>query len=122
MVYAKIQFPYRKQKRDIMNLRKLFGKRLKEVRSKANITQSELAEKTGIDAKHLSCIETGHSFPKADLIEKFSKELNIEVTDLLNLRHLKSSDEIKREINALISTAPEDDLRRIYKIITAYFK
>ena len=105
-----------------MNLRKLFGKRLKEVRTKANITQAALAEKTGIDAKHISCIETGHSFPKADLIEKFSQELNIDIPELFNLTYIKPKNEIINDINALINTAPESDLRRIYKIITAYFK
>ena len=122
MVYTKIIFPYRNQERNIMNLRKSFGKRLKEVRSKANITQSELAEKTGIDAKHISCIETGHSFPKADLIEKFSQELDIEIPDLFNLNYLKSKDDLINEINTLLSSASEDDTKRIYKIITAYFK
>lgn len=51
-----------------MNLKKDFGKRIKELRCKKGITQYQLAELVGIDPKHISHIETGRSFPKADLI------------------------------------------------------
>ena len=51
-----------------MNIKKDFGQRIKELRNKKGITQYQLAEMTGIDPKHMSHIETGRSFPKADLI------------------------------------------------------
>ena len=46
----------------------IIGDRIKELRTKNKLTQFELAEAVGIDAKHLSHIETGRSFPKAILI------------------------------------------------------
>jgi len=52
-----------------MSLKKDFGKRLKEIRTKRGLTQFKLAEIVEIDAKHMSLIETRRSFPKADLIE-----------------------------------------------------
>ena len=52
-----------------MNLKKDFGKRLKELRTQKGITQYQLAEMSGIDPKHMSHIETGRSFPKADLMK-----------------------------------------------------
>ena len=55
-----------------MNIKKDFGLRIKELRNKKRITQYQLAELVGIDPKHMSHIETGRSFPKADLIEKFA--------------------------------------------------
>ena len=77
-----------------MNLKKDFGLRLKELRNKSGITQYQLAEITGIDPKHISHIETGRSFPKADLIEKFAKALGIDYTDLFQTQYLKSKKEM----------------------------
>ncbi len=66
-----------------MSLKKDFGKRLKEIRQKRGFTQFQLAEMAEIDAKHMSHIETGRSFPKADLIEKFANILNVEYNTFL---------------------------------------
>ena len=41
----------------------LLGKRIKELRKKLNISQQELAEKINVDARNLSNIECGISFP-----------------------------------------------------------
>ena len=39
-----------------MNIKKLLGKRIKELRKNKGITQEALSEKAGIDSKHLSRI------------------------------------------------------------------
>lgn len=46
-----------------MNIKKLLGKRIKELRKNKGITQEALSEKAGIDSKHLSRIECGVNFP-----------------------------------------------------------
>lgn len=104
------------------DLRKNFGTRIKELRTKKKLTQFQLAEKVGIDAKHLSHIETGRSFPKETLIENFASELDIEIPELFNFSYIKSSNEIITEIINLLNNLPEQDLQKIYKIITAYLK
>lgn len=100
-----------------MNIKKDFGLRIKELRNKKGITQYQLAELVGIDPKHMSHIETGRSFPKADLIEKFANALNIEYQEFFQTEHLNSKDFIIKKITTIINALPEKEVQFIYKII-----
>lgn len=46
----------------IWNIKVLLGKRIREYRLKHGLTQFQLAEKLGIDDKHLSRIELGKKY------------------------------------------------------------
>lgn len=100
-----------------MDLKKDFGLRLKELRNKRGITQLKLAEIVEIDPKHMSHIETGRSFPKADLIEKFAKALNVDYTKLFNTEHLQDRAILLEKIITLLNKSNDDELKNIYKII-----
>lgn len=103
-----------------MNIKKDFGLRIKELRNKKGITQYQLAEMTGIDPKHMSHIETGRSFPKADLIEKLANALKIEYTELFQTEHLQERKVLLNKINNSLEKAKDNDLRVIYKLISSY--
>lgn len=103
-----------------MNIKKDFGQRIKELRNKKGITQYQLAEMTGIDPKHMSHIETGRSFPKADLIEKFANALDIEYTQLFQTEHLQNRDVLLDKINDNLTKVSDKDLQIIYKLIAVY--
>lgn len=103
-----------------MNIKKDFGQRIKELRNKKGITQYQLAEMTGIDPKHMSHIETGRSFPKADLIEKFANALDIDYTELFQTEHLQDRDVLLDKINDNLTKVSDKDLQIIYKLIAAY--
>lgn len=62
-------------------LRVKFGKRLRELRLGAKLTQSVLAEQVGISVDHIGLIERGLRAPSFDVIEKLSQILEIEVFD-----------------------------------------
>lgn len=100
-----------------MDLKKDFGLRLKELRSKKGITQYQLAELVEIDPKHMSHIETGRSFPKADLIEKFAKALDVNYTDLFRTEHLNERKQIIKQLNKYISKSTDEELKLVYKIV-----
>ena len=99
-----------------MGIKKDFGLRLKELRSKRGITQSQLAEMVKIDPKHMSHIETGRSFPKADLIEKFAESLKIDYTEFFNTKHLQNRSDILKNLNSIIDDMTDKDLKNLYKI------
>lgn len=103
-----------------MEFKKNFGVRIKELRIKKGLTQAELSELVGIDAKHMSHIETGRSFPKADLIEKLSTQLNTSTTSMFFFPHLKPKKELVKEINQMLHKADDCDVKRLYRMIVAY--
>ena len=60
-----------------MNIKKLFGKRIKEIRTRLYLTQEELAERIGISAKSLSQIELGNNFISAENLSAICSTLKI---------------------------------------------
>ena len=59
-----------------------FGKKLKELRKSKGYTQQILAEKAGIDEKHLSRIENGKYFPSYLTLNKLLNALGTSVTQM----------------------------------------
>ena len=100
-----------------MNIKEQLGLRIKELRLKNGLKQSELAEKVNIATKHQSCIETGKNYPSADLIEKYARVFRLEPAEILNISHKKDISLIVKEINYMLKNANEDELRLIYKLI-----
>lgn len=100
-----------------MNIKKDFGLRIKELRNKKGMTQYELAEMVAIDPKHISHIETGRSFPKADLIEKFATAFGVDYTEFFKTEHLQDRKYLTEKINIIIKNATNEDLRKILKIL-----
>lgn len=100
-----------------MDLKKRLGKRIQELRMKNVLKQSELAEKVGIATKHQSCIETGKNFPSSDLIERYAEIFKIDTADLLMIQYDKSKSVLIKEINNLLNSASDNDVKKIHKII-----
>ena len=59
-----------------MNIKKLFGQKIKEKRISLGLTQEVLAEKIGISPKSLSQIELGNNFVSAENLEAICLALN----------------------------------------------
>ena len=101
-----------------MSLKKDFGLRLKELRNKKGITQYQLAEIVDIDPKHISHIETGKSFPKADLIEKLAKALDIDYKNLFfSTDNTKNHRILLNKVCELLKQSTYEELVIIYKLI-----
>lgn len=74
-----------------MNLNKI-ANFIKLKRKELGITQEELAEKLFVTEKAISRWETGRGTPDISLLLPLSKELNIDVSELLNGKENKKSD------------------------------
>ena len=60
------------------DIKKLFGKRIKELRTKQGLTQEQLAEMIEVGERNLSKIECGNVFVKASTIAKLINALQVE--------------------------------------------
>ncbi len=100
-----------------MELRKRFGKRIRELRRKAGFTQAEFAEHVGIATKTQSSIECGINFPKVQQIESYARVLNLDVADILDLSDTpKVEENYLVSLNDLISKANDKQVERIYRL------
>lgn len=56
---------------------KIFGLRVRELRKKSKLTQSELAEKIGLSTNFIGMVERGERNTSVDKIFKLAKAFNI---------------------------------------------
>ena len=62
-----------------------FGNKILELRTKLNLSQTELAEKIGVTNKAVSKWETGKSKPTTNAIQKLASLFKIDIDELLCL-------------------------------------
>ena len=60
-----------------------FGENLREARKKANLTQKQVAEKSGLHVNYVARIERGEENPSYEAIEKIIKALKIKSSEVL---------------------------------------
>ena len=104
----------------IMDIKILLGRRIREYRTKAGLTQSQLAEKIGIDDKHLSNIERGKNMPNPTILCALAELFSIEIKDLFEFGHLQAPDDLKQEIIKMLDKFEAEELSMIYKYIRTF--
>ena len=94
-----------------------FGKRFKELREANRMTQDQLAECIGVEARQISRIETGKCFTTLDNLKKISSIFDVEIKDMFNFSHFKEKNELIKMVTIMLENASEEDCRKIFKII-----
>ncbi len=105
-----------------MNINKDFGVRLQEIRKSRGLTQAQLADIIGLDAKTISRIESGGRFPKKENLEKIVSALNCNIKDLFNFDYIKSKEELRAYINKKLDTASYNELKYYVRVVDAYLE
>jgi transcriptional regulator with XRE-family HTH domain len=65
-------------------IRKELGEKLRRIRSAANLTQLDVANKSGMHVNYYARIERGEENPSFEKLQSIMKVLNIKSLDLLN--------------------------------------
>ena len=99
--------------------KELLGLRIKELRKKKGLSQSELSEKIGVESKHLSRIEVGGSYPSFDTLEKTASALGVEMKDFFEFVEQSGRRGLRNEICRMLAEASPDELNIIFKIVRA---
>lgn len=103
-----------------MNIKSLFGRKIREYRKRKNLTQAGLAELVNVDDKHISCIESGKSFPSPDLIERLSIALKVEPKELFEFYYLQDKTDLKKDIILMLESLNETELKLAHKYIRTF--
>ena len=72
-------------------IQKLFGLRLRELRSKADISQEALADRCGLDRTYISGLERGKRNPTLKI--RVANGLNIQIEELVKKYDLERENE-----------------------------
>lgn len=100
-------------------LKKLLGKRIKEIRISRNLTQEQLSELTDIGASSLSKIESGYFHPTDENLEKIAKALKVEPYKLYLFEHQKSRTQLISDISNMLNNATDEEIKLVYKILNS---
>ena len=102
-------------------IKKLLGKRIREIRKSRRITQEQLAEMLGIGPANISYIENGKFTPSMENFEKMVEIFGVEPYELYQFPTRETTAEIKAILyNAM--DRDEDLLKLIYKFYQAVKK
>ena len=99
------------------------GKFISELRKEKNMTQDQLAEKLGVTDKSISRWENGKTMPDLSMLTILSKELNVEISELLNGRRMNKEEleKLRDTINNIIEYSNEEKKVKTSKL-NNYFR
>ena len=80
----------------------ILGERIRAVRKKKGLTQTELGNAVGVEIKTIHRWEKGERTPRVEELKRLAKALNVDVNELLNGPAAK-----KIEINLIFGSMPE---------------
>lgn len=96
--------------------RKLIGERISALRKCRNLTQSELAERVGLDSRHISRLETGKYYPSLDSLETMAKVLDVELMEFFQFPSMETEKQLRDSLIEVALTAPEPVIRELVPI------
>ncbi len=97
-------------------IKKVFGKKIKEYREKLQLSQEELSEKLEITQRQVSMIERGLSFPKLSTLNKLSQIFNCNIQDLFDNDYLQSETLLKEKLKNIIETSSYEKIKTLYLV------
>lgn len=99
-------------------LKKLLGKRIREIRIAKKLTQEELSELTDIGASSISKIESGHFHPTDENLERIAKALKVEPYKLYMFNHQKDTKKLLQDIQTMLNKATDEEIKLAYKVLS----
>ncbi len=110
----------------LSTFKKAFGANVKKQRIEKNLTQSELAEKLGIDTSSLGRMECGINFVSARMLLKISSALEINPAELFNFGNKINGNSVFsnkiEQILELLFECDEETLEYLYNILISALK
>lgn|GEM_PF-251475 len=97
--------------RNHMDILSSIGRKIQSIREKKGITQDQLGERAGINAKYVSAIERGRKNLTVLTLEKLAKALDVEIFELLILpTELEPRQRVSKAIDSLVRDADDKTL------------
>jgi len=105
-----------------MDIVERLGRRVRELRKRKRLTQTELAEKAGIDPKYIGQIERGETNPTVRLLANIAQALDISLAELFTFPQEVEEEEFEdiRVLDIVRNKPPEmrKMMLRIIKVMS----
>lgn len=104
-----------------MEIKRLIGSRIKQVRRAKGFSQEELSEKAEVSSKYLSSIERGNENPTLDTFIKLAQALDVELVELFHYAEEKSLADTKKVLIDIIKKSDKEKIDLAAKIVRAIY-
>ena len=110
-----------------MDIKTQVGRRIRELRTRAGLSQSELASAARLDRGFIGLVERGERGIGIDAIEKIARALDVAPRELLAFGRERVNPDaseaeiLGRRVAILAKTAPPSDLERFEVVAEAFF-
>ena len=94
----------------------LFGRKIKQLRNKLDMTQFTLGEYADINQRQVAIIETGKSFPSLKTLIKFSEIFNCSLHDLFMFDNLQDRSILQSELDNMIKVSSDEKIKILYTV------
>lgn len=97
-------------------LKYTFGKKIKELREKHQLSQEELSVQLEITQRQVSMIERGLSFPKLKTLNKLANVFKCNIYDLFDNDYLQTEQILKEALKHIIDNSCYEKTKILYLI------
>lgn len=106
-----------------MDIKKLVGYRIKNLRKRKGYSQEKLAEIAGINPKYLSSIERGEENPTLDLFIRLSQGLKVSIYEIFQIEHEGEQPRLlRKKLKSLVVEIKDEELARVIRILEAVIR
>ena len=99
--------------------KKLFAKRLKEIRKSKGLTQDQICDLTGIEVSNYSKMETGKIAPSMQTLQKLVLLAGFIPNELFEYSHLDLEENLDKKILEILKNLSLSEKKAFYKILRA---
>ncbi len=101
-----------------MDIRKLIGSRIKNLRRGRGYSQERLGEIIGINPKYLSSVERGRENPTLDLFIRLSKGLKVGIHEIFQIEEEGAGPKLlRRKLKTLTGEVEDQELARVIRVL-----
>lgn len=99
------------------------GKFIATLRKEKNLTQEQLGEILGVNARSISRWENGHCMPDLSLLELIADTLDISISELLKGRRMNHEEiiQLKEQVDMILNLSEQEKKTKTQKM-NHYFK
>jgi transcriptional regulator with XRE-family HTH domain len=102
---------------------KAISTNLKNIRFKKNLTQEQVAEIAGINAKYLGEIERGEKNPTALIISRLSEALQVPICEILSMNNCPHiNDYLLTKVRALSAGREDSERQKAMRLLEVFFE
>jgi transcriptional regulator with XRE-family HTH domain len=100
-----------------MDTRHKLGRRIKELRKQACLTQEELAGRVDIAPRHLSRLERGVHYPSLDTLEMIALTLRAPLREFFTFPDDETPEMLRNRLMQTLGAMDDSELRRVAKVL-----